>query len=311
MNLFPGDARILMLLYEFRFLTTGQLSLLTGRDPQIIRRAIRKRLRPTFVTAFSRRPTEEGAYTLGEQGLEFVAYELGCALNELAFPRRVSTARSFFFRHTLAISDVRVAFAIAAANAASPIGIDRSVAEWDVVPSSMPRAPRHERYVLSERFVGEDGRACSHRPDCMLLCYPKAAGNAQLVAVFVELDRNTESIVRRIAEKYHAYWLYWQQRRFASAFDAIAMRVLFVLDDVRERTRIRSMQDELRAFAERRADRTAAESFRRCFRFALKRDVSVETVLTRPVFFDADDEPRLFFQPPQVASDSVQPEAAQ
>lgn len=300
MNLSSGDAKIIMLLYWFRFLTTGLLALLTGRDRQNVRRAIRKRLRPgNFVSAFNRLPTEEAAYTLGAAGLAFVAHELGCSVSDLPFPRKVTTVRSFLFRHTLAISEVRVLFTLATADDASPIVLERSIAEWETVPSSAPQGARH---VLAERLVGDDGVAYAHRPDCVLLCYPKAAGRAQLVAVSVELDRNTESITRRIAAKYQSYWLYWRERRHVQAFDAVALRVLFILDDVRDRKRIQSMQAELRAFVERKG--AAAAPFRRCFRFVRKSDLRAETLLSAPVFFDADDRPRRFFQDAQGVHDA-------
>lgn len=303
MNLSAGDARIIMFLYAFRFLTTGMLALLTGRDPQLIRRALRKRLRPGgFVASFNRLPAEEGAFTLGPAGLAFVAHELGCTVNDLPFPRKVTTHRSFLFRHTLSISEVRVLFTLATAADASPVILDRSIAEWETVPSSPPNAALHTRFVLAERLVGDDGVAYAHRPDCVLLCYPKAVGRAKLVALAVELDRNTESITRRIAAKYESYWLYWRERRHVQAFDAVALRVLFILDDVRDRKRIQSMQAELSAFAQRKSG--AAEVFRRCFRFVRKSDLRAETLLANPVFFDADDRPRRFFQDAQGVHDA-------
>jgi hypothetical protein len=108
----------------------------------------------------------------------------------------------------------------------------------------------------------------------------------------LEADRNTEAM-RRIRAKLAAYFAYWSRRRFVTAFDAVAMRVLFVLDDVTDRRRIHSMQNELRQFAKEHG----AEPFRRCFRFARKHDLDETTVLAKPIWWDADDQPRLFFQP--------------
>src|SRR5262249_48341388 len=71
---------------------------------------------------------------------------------------------------------------------------------------------------------------------------------------------------------------------------------LFVIDDVTDRRRIHSMQEELRAFAKSKV--YGGDAFKRCFRFTLKRDLSEKTVLAQPIFYDADDQARFFFSQP-------------
>lgn len=291
MNLVPGDAAILLALFRYRCLTSGQLGRLLARNAQVVRRAIRLRLRTGgFVVSLQRQPTEEAAYALGPEGLAFMAHELACPVSNLRFPRRVATTRGFFWKHSVLINNVRIAFDVATRAEGSPIEIHRTIPEWETTGTIRRNAPHHQTFVLSERLEGPDGIVYSHRPDCLFLMRPKGA-DAQLVAVFLEADRNTEAM-QRIRAKVAAYFLYWSWRRY-EAFDAITMRVLFVLEDVADRRRIHSMQDELRQFAKDKG----GDPFRRCFRFARKHDLREATVLAERIWWDADDQPRLFFQP--------------
>jgi len=298
MTLAQGDGALLSALFVYRYLTSGQLARRHGRSNQVVRRLIRERLRPAgyVVNLQQRQPAEEAAYTLGPAGFTFVAHELGCSVTDVPASRNVSTIRGFFWKHTVLVNNLRISFDLATEDPTSPVCIQRTIPEWEIDPASDKRAAHHERFVLSERFKGPDGITHSHRPDCLFLMYARASGPQQLVAVFVEADRNTEAM-RRIRQKLEAYWLYWWRRRFEDAFAAVAMRVLFVLDDVQDHRRINSMQQELRQVASRKEDPAAAEAFRRCFRFARKRDLTEKTVLAAPIWRDAEDQARLFFQP--------------
>lgn len=307
MILAPGDAQLLLSLFTYRCLTSGQLARRHARSTQVVRRAIRRRLKPGgFVVSLQRSPTEEAAYTLGPAGIAFMAHELGCPVPDVPFPR-TGTSRGIFWRHSMLIIEVRIAFDLATESAESLICIERTIPEWEVNPAVRRNAPHHERFVLSERFKSPDGSTTYwHRPDCLFLMRAKDDGARQRVAAFLEADRNTEAM-RRIRQKYEAYWMYWSRRRFVDAFDAVAMRVLFVLDDVTDRRRIRSMQDDLREFTKTKG--ADAEAFRRCFRFALRRELDETTVMAKPIWRDADDQARLFFQParqsPREAGDEV------
>lgn len=296
MSLVLTDVPILEAVREFRYITSGQLARVTGRSAEVIRRAIRKSLRPEgYLVAIQRNPAEEAAYALGSEGFSFVANELGCPVSHLPFPKP-GTNRGFFWRHSMLINEIRIAFELATKCNESLIRIERTVPEWELKPVGKGAARHHDRFVLSERLKGPDGVTYWHRPDCLFLMRPQGEGAQQRVAVFVEADRNTESM-KRIRDKLEAFWLYWYQQRFVDAFQAVAMRVLFVLDDVTSRQRIKSMQNELRELARRKDNGPAAEAFRRCFRFARKHDLDETTVLAQPIWYDADDQPRLFYRP--------------
>ena len=303
MSLAQGDADLLLALFAYRYATSGQLARRSVRSTPVIRRAIRQRLKPEgFVVTLQRDPTEEAAYTLGPEGLAFIAHELKCPVSDLPFPK-TSTSRSFFWKHSMLITDIRISFDLATKDPASPVCIERTIGEWEVNPAARGNSP-----LIFERFKGPDGATCFHRPDGLFLMRPRAAGADQRVAVFLEADRNSEAIQSRIRAKYEGCYQYWIRRRFFDAFQAVAMRVLFVLDNVTDRRRICSMQEELRCFAESKG--ASAEQFRRCFRFALQRDLTETTILAHPVWRDADDQPRLFFlqpvpQPPRTSAAEV------
>src|SRR5689334_14712867 len=113
MTLAPGDPALLMAVFALRYVTSGQLGRRLRRSGQVIRRAIRRRLRPGgFVVNLQRQPTEEAAITLGPEGLAFVAHEFGCPVSDVPFPRP-STRRGFFWRHTMLVNDVRISFDLA------------------------------------------------------------------------------------------------------------------------------------------------------------------------------------------------------
>ncbi len=306
MSLVLTDVPIIEAVREYRHISSGQLARVTGRSAQVIRRAIRKRLRPEgYLASIQRQPAEEAAYTLGPEGLAFVAHELGCPVSHLPFPKG-STSRGFFWRHTMLVNEIRIAFNLATRRNESLIRIERTIPEWELKPAVKGPNRHDDRFLLSERLKGPDGVTYWHRPDCLFLMRPHGDGAQQRVAAFVEADRNTESM-KRIRDKLEAFWLYWYQQRFVDAFQAVAMRVLFVLDDVTNRQRIKSMQSELRELARRKDNGPAAEAFRRCFRFARKHDLDETTVLAQPIWYDADDQPRLFYRP--VTQPSREPNA--
>src|SRR5262249_8322079 len=160
----PGDTAILIALFTYRSLTSGQLARRLRRSAQVIRRAIRRRLRPGgFVVSLQRQPTEEAAYALGPEGLAVVAHVLGGLVSAVPFPRKTSTARGFFWKHSVLVNEVRIAFDLATESEASPISIHRTIPEWETRPTAPRTATHHEAFVLSERFKGPDGVTYSHR----------------------------------------------------------------------------------------------------------------------------------------------------
>ncbi len=244
MTLVAADRPLIFALFTYRYLTSGLLARRCARSTQVIRRAIRRRLKPGgFVLSLQRQPAEEAAYTLGAEGLSFIAQAVGCPVSALPFPRP-STSRGLFWKHSMLVNEVRIAFDLATATDGSPIAIRRTIPEWEMNPTERRAAP-----LLFERFKAADGATYWHRPDCLFLMHA-TSGDEHDVAVFLEADRNTEAIESRIRAKYEGFYQYWVRRRFIEAFGAVAMRVLFVLDNLTDRRRIQSMQAELRRFVE-------------------------------------------------------------
>jgi len=242
MHLAPGDPQLLEQLFEFRYLRSGQLARLTERSSQVVRRRLRRLATAEYVLPLTRSPTEQAAYALGPLGFEWMAHQLGVAQRDLPFSRRTdrNKAASFFWRHELLVSDIIIAFR-KGLEGHPDLSLDRAIREWEM---SDPRAKaHHKRYLLSERLE-EEGRAHAHRPDACLLLGLARAPREMKVAVFIEADRNTQSM-RRIRRKLEAYRVYWKRERYAAALGAVSMRVLFVLGEVRTDRRIGSMQQEL------------------------------------------------------------------
>ncbi len=266
MHLAPGDSLLLELIFEYRYVQSGQLKRLTGRSGQVIRRRLRRLAAAQFVVILTRSPTEQAAYALGPLGFEWIAHQLGVAVSDLPFSRKVSQDKtaSFFWKHTLLVNDVLIAFRMALEEHPD-LTLLRSIQEWEM---ENPRArAHHRRYRLSERLE-EGGNVHAHRPDaCLLLGLPRAPGEMK-VAVFIEADRNTQSMTR-IRKKLAAYRVYWKRQRHAAVFGAVSMRVLFVLGEVKTDRRIESMQRELEQMArplEARGE--PAEPLTGMFRFA-------------------------------------------
>ncbi len=251
----PGDASILWALYTLRYARSGQLHRYLDRNGKSIRRRIHDCLAPEgLVISLRRRPVEEAAYALGPKGFDFIAAEFGIEATEIPYSRQVSqdVVESIFWRHTLAINDVRIAFEKAVDGHAALV-LDQFVPEWHLAD---PRATQPEKkFALRERLASEGGvKPVSFRPDAMMLFYPRAmpgvpnTGAEHKVACFLELDRKSESIrpiIERKIEAYRRYWVKARMRRHGASW----MKCLFVLDGVKSKRRSTNMQAELQRIA--------------------------------------------------------------
>ncbi|MEM7151317.1 MAG: replication-relaxation family protein [Myxococcota bacterium] len=262
-----GDIELIQALYRYRYLRSGQLSRLTERSSQVIRRRLRWLAGQGYVQMLARGKAEQAAYSLARGGFEFVAHASGVPVSALPFSRKIDENKtaSFFWRHTMLVNDVVIAFE-QALEEHPRLALEEVIQEWELAD---PRAKaHHRRFRLSERFE-EGGRVLIHRPDACLLLRPRGEDGAPLVAAYLEADRATEPL-RRIRGKIEGFYAYWLRERFVT-LRATSMRVLFVLGNVRTDKRIRSMQRTLETFAKELATRRGnheAKRFVSLFRFA-------------------------------------------
>ena len=279
MILAPGDHQLIAELFEHRFLSSGQLSRLTGRSSQVIRRRLRLLASEEYVLPLERRVAEQAAYSLGPEGFHLTARKLGTEVSALPFSRRISVkkTRSPFWQHELRVSDVLIAFLLAARKQDAPAQIERVIREWEMAKPAA-RA-HHEKFLLSERLE-EHGQVRHHRPDACLLLSRAGSDPAAQVAFFLELDRGTESVTRRLRQKLEAYRIYASRARFRS-LGVVGMRVLFVFDVPTER-RLASLRAEIRRMASRHGP--AGAQLAGMIRMARQEDLLGSDPLRSPVW---------------------------
>lgn len=293
------DAAIVRMVAAYRYVTPDLLARRLGRSKAVMRRRMRRELVPGgYIVEMPRAASESAAYTLGPMGFELLAHDQGVPVSALPFSRKITKVRTFLWKHTMLVNSIRVAFELACEADESPASLLRVIPEWEMNPGAGPKAPHHERFVLSAR-MGSGTRARSLRPDLGMLMHARGL-DERMTLMLLEADRGSEDH-GRLRSKIAAYRLYWEQARFESAFGAVDMRVLFVLDGMAGRARLDRLRADVASFADK-GDGMAA--FAACFRFASREDLDAGSVLTAPVWSDPWNRPRPFVrvQRPQEAA---------
>ena len=290
----PGDSMFLWLLFEYHYLKSSQVAKLTGRGVRVCRRRLQELQRLEMVKAMDTAAMDENAYTLGTKGWEFIAYEMGTTVEHLPFSREAVRVQSIFWKHTILVNDIRIALTLGAASHPD-IVLHRYIPEWEQVarPHRQGKAHKQENYLLWDRLEDKgQHKIYDHRPDGCCLVGRKNDPADAFAALFLEADRGTETIRRKIDAKYAAYRLYFNNQLYFRQFGAGRMRVLFVLSDVATNLRIRHMQDHLQKIAHQLGDPNPEEdgnspaSFVHLFRFVRFDQLSDESVWDDPVWQD-------------------------
>lgn len=260
-----GDRLILEALYGHRVLRSGQLAKLLQRSSPVIRRAIRDRLEPQgLVQRLAGGATDQTAYCLSREGLEYMADVGGIDLGSLPFSAKPPAGpSSLFFRHTVLANDIWIAFQLACGNPASPVRLARAVPEWQLSTDPRRRRSKHaqEKFMLRERLpdLSTPQRFHTFRPDLMLL-FQAAKSPSSPVAAYVEADRGTESITNTIQAKIEGYF-HWFVRQGFRQHGADAMRVLFVVGAMQSARRPVAMAQTVLEFC--RVHQEKHEAYRR------------------------------------------------
>ena len=285
-----GDSLILWVLFYYRFLQSGQISRLTDRSSQVIRRRISRVLeREGYVVKLERSPGEEQAYALGRAGFEFIAFQQRCDVGQLPYSRRNARVKPHFWQHTVLVNNIRIDLELALQNHPE-LQLVRSIPEWEM---ANPKAKNnHEKFVLWER-IELDGRNLTVRPDgAFIVQYP----NGVNVVFFLEADRGTESVRRQIKAKIEAYNAYYNQQLYWHRFNTSRMCVLFVLESKTEK-RIASIQKQLQQFAKDLDDPEGERNAEavRFFRFCRSEDINPSTILEETIWSNwRNEEKRLY-----------------
>jgi hypothetical protein len=301
-----GDEALLVALFTYRYLRSGQLARLTERSVQVVRRRMRALVELGYVVALERLPMAEIVYALGPKGWEQMAKELETSPAKLPYSRvNAKSAETIFMQHTLLTNDVRIAFDLALRDHPH-VALRRAIPEWELA-NPEARKPA-EKYVLAEDLKYKDGhkkKTVRFRPDCLFILYPKKQGPKYSAALFLESDRSTESVAGKIHEKYTAYRLYFQQGRYWDSWQAGKMRVLFAISGGNPVKRIAKMREDLLAMADELDDPTPVEgqngnaAFVYCFRFCDASQLTSETVVDHPIWSDWQGNPVALFSLPK------------
>ncbi len=217
----PRDLELLRDVWQCRFLTTTQLELVRGSDPDpklrfVSRLTLTRRLKLLYHNRYLQRiarPLSQGslepAYALDTEGVRVLSREHGevAAWVPAQFPRSVALG------HLLGISQVRVSL-VAASRQSGQV----KLADW-----------QHPEAVRFKAEVGAPG----DRSRKATLC-PNAFFSLQVAPrrlfYFLAIDQGIEPI-RTLAQLCQAYYGYWQSGGFGRDFSlppAVGFRVLFI-----------------------------------------------------------------------------------
>lgn len=259
----PGDEAILFFLLRHGVLESGQLSRLTGRSSAVVRRRVRRYLAGELglvkvlggASAY-----EQTAYCLSRKGFLYVAELQGRDVRSIPFSAgEPAGPGSLFYRHRRLTNNVWIELERRMNEPGCPLRLERAIPEWEMSPDPRKRsrkAKHWEKFVVSDRLADIDTPGVFHRvrPDARFIISPKDRSALRIVAD-LEADRASESTRGRVmSEKLMGYWHAFLRRSFED-YGACALRVLFVLGNVRTVRRIDTLREALRELAEKNAGR--------------------------------------------------------
>ena len=286
---YSGDGAILRHLYRYRFLQPKLLSLLTCRSIQVIRRRLRALLKLGYVYTFPRYAKEEAVYSLSGQGFRFIADELGVSVKDLPYSRKNAQLQAHYIYHSLQVTKFVVNAEIGLAKHDTLEAL-RFIPEWE--HQDVASRVQEEKYLIKERIAIDGVRRIPCYPDGGLLVdYGKP------VLFYIEADRGTEDM-QRIYDKFEAYFHLRRQGIHQERFGAAAMVVLFILNRVKTRKRIGSMQHTMKSFVESFDSvemQAEAVLFARRVLFAKMEDINVDSVWNEPIWVNSLGESKTLY----------------
>lgn len=305
MAIAQGDIPILWLLFEYHILTTSQLKRLLKRSRQVLLRRARTLRKEGYIRAMDSEMMADNCYCLAKKGWQFIAVEMNTTVEKLPFSKGVVRMQAIYRKHALLTNSVRIALT-ESAKQHDEIVLHRYIAEWEQVenPRRKSKNRKYENYLLWERLEDEKQHIVhDHRPDGIILVGRKSDPPDIYAGLFIEADRGTEDIARKIRAKFKAYKLFYDQKLYYKKFGASVMRVLFVLGDIKTERRIRNMQIMLQKMAHQLNDpnpqNNSPASFVHCFRFIRYEQLSDETAWTDKLWQDFEGKKYSLFTAPE------------
>lgn len=276
------DVALLLSVYKYRYLSTGQVQALHFPSAQTALRRIRVLARGGFLTPFRAPGVEEQLVTLTERGAQTVAEHLLVPLPELGWTKRRGEPRDhYFLKHFLAVSDFRIALTRASA-AVPDLTLLGFIPDYVGERTATGGLARHIRDVTCD--IEEPRHKVAHTPDAVFAL----ARGGKPALFFLEVDRGTEVLTDpargflktlRFYLGYlqgEAYQRYRDDFRVAESFRAF--RVLVVTATDQRLANIRTVGGHLRA---------ASAHVRRFIWLTTLRAVSARTILS-PIWVPLD-----------------------
>jgi hypothetical protein len=181
------DTDVLLSLYEYRYLTMGQLRRLHFPSQQTTARRIRVLREAGYVDDFRPIGGQERLVTLDAKGAAVVGEYLGLSSDDFGWKRSRKKPKDYYFiQHFIALNDFRIAVARACA-VAGELELVRFIPEYEGEVSKGVVRKRLRDVVR----VGPNGREeITHTPDGAFALRK----NGETALFFVEVDRGTESL---------------------------------------------------------------------------------------------------------------------
>lgn len=271
------DFALLEDLWRFRCLTTSQMELLRGCDPEednrfVSRLTLTRRLKLLYHGRFIQRlarpatvGTLEPVYVLDSEGARALSRSHG----EVTFRAPSQLPKLAKLEHQLAINQMRVSLLHACYRTQ---GKDNELRLFDW------KGSEEARFVVSVAGPKNATRKVTLLPDGMFVLKTPA----MRLHCFVEADLGTE-VSRIIADKCRAYYTFWQSGGFARQYEVpakVGFRVLFVAPSEKRAATILSSIAKL-------------DAGKSMFWVAREEGVHPERIL-RPIWRDAVHEDRRY-----------------
>jgi hypothetical protein len=252
LRLTERDLSIIHEVYKHRFLTSEQITALSPGSPQKLLR----RLSLLYHAGYLDRPPAQLArrgnfplvYGLGNQGAEFLAYQLDIPATSVDWTSKNREVKGVFLEHTLMVSQFLVTMRLACKRVRGVRFIDQEtiINLRPSVPAGVGRALSWQVELKGEYPAYKRNTALTLIPDSIFaLNYHENGQDTGRAYFFVEVDRSTMPIKRSdlrkssFYKKMVGYWDSWQQGLFSQEFPFKKARILtLVLSAERARSMI-------------------------------------------------------------------------
>lgn len=226
------DKEILNRVYEQRYMTRRQIQKLFFKSTTRVNTRLRQLFDHEFLDRHFLYPliyhgSSQSIYSLGKEGVEIVAEELGLDITQVKQSRReTKRLKPFFIHHILAVNDFRIAFEI---EAKDKEGVEFK--RW--IP---------EKELLDEYETRIGGKKVKRRfkPDG----YGRYLYQDKLYSFFLEMDRSTETN-KSFQNKIRRYLDYKRSGRYSELFGVRFFKLLVVTTTKRRLANLKKATEEI------------------------------------------------------------------